>query len=63
MKTIKTLNGPIAPDQLGFCDIHEHLWKSGGMEVIEDGGDFAIEDLEKSVPNSRAMWRQGANPH
>lgn len=47
MKTIKTVNGSIQPDQLGFCDIHDHLWKSGGMEVREDK-DFGIESIEKS---------------
>lgn len=47
MKTIKTIRGEITPDQLGFTDVHEHLWKSGGMEVIEDK-DFGIEDKEKS---------------
>ena len=47
MKTIKTVNGPITPDQLGFTDIHDHVWKSGGMEVVEDK-DFGIESVEKS---------------
>lgn len=47
MKTIKTVKGPISPDQLGFCDIHDHLWKYGGMEVIEDA-DFGIDSIEKS---------------
>lgn len=47
MKTIKTVNGLINPDQLGFTDIHDHVWKSGGMEVIEDS-DFGIEDIQKS---------------
>jgi phosphotriesterase-related protein len=47
MKTIKTLRGEISPEQLGFVDIHDHLWKSGGMEVIEDK-DFGIESIEKS---------------
>jgi predicted metal-dependent phosphotriesterase family hydrolase len=44
MKTIKTVNGPVKPEELGFCDIHDHLWKSGGMEVREDK-DFAIESI------------------
>jgi phosphotriesterase-related protein len=47
MKTIKTVNGPIAPEELGFTDIHDHVWKSGGMEVREDK-DFGIESVEKS---------------
>jgi predicted metal-dependent phosphotriesterase family hydrolase len=58
MKTIKTVNGPIIPDQLGFCDIHEHLWKSGGMEVIEDR-DFAIDDLEKSRAELKSYVQAG----
>lgn len=47
MKTIKTVYGEITKDQLGFVDMHDHLWKSGGMEVIEDK-DFGIESIEKS---------------
>lgn len=47
MKTIKTVKGPIAPDALGFTDIHDHLWKMGGMEVLEDK-DFGIDSIEKS---------------
>lgn len=47
MKTIKTVLKEILPDELGFTDIHDHVWKSGGMEVIEDK-DFGIESIEKS---------------
>ena len=47
MKMIQTVFGPISPDKLGFTDIHDHTWKSGGMEVIEDK-DFGIESIEKS---------------
>jgi len=47
MKTVKTVFGEISADELGFVDIHDHLWKSGGMEVIEDK-DFGIESIEKS---------------
>jgi 5-phospho-D-xylono-1,4-lactonase len=47
MKTVKTIKGEISPNELGFVDIHDHLWKSGGMEVIEDK-DFGIESIEKS---------------
>jgi predicted metal-dependent phosphotriesterase family hydrolase len=47
MKTIKTVTGLIAPEQVGFTDIHDHVWKSGGMEVREDK-DFGIESIVKS---------------
>jgi len=47
MKLINTVSGSIEPNELGFTDIHDHIWKSGGMEVLEDK-DFGIESIEKS---------------
>lgn len=58
MKTIKTIHGEITPDQLGFVDIHEHLWKSGGMEVVEDK-DFAIDDIQKSRDELKSYINAG----
>lgn len=58
MKTIKTVNGPITPEQLGFCDIHDHLWKSGGMEVLEDK-DFGMESVEKSAQELKSFAAAG----
>ena len=59
-KTIKTIRGEITADQLGFVDIHEHLWKSGGMEVIEDK-DFGIESIEKSREELKSFIAAGGN--
>lgn len=47
MSTVKTVLGEVAPLKLGFVDIHDHIWKKGGLEVREDK-DFAIDNLEKS---------------
>jgi predicted metal-dependent phosphotriesterase family hydrolase len=58
MKTIKTVNGPVQPDELGFCDIHDHLWKFGGLEVREDK-DFGIESIEKSREELMAFVHAG----
>ncbi|MGI6366240.1 MAG: phosphotriesterase family protein [Bacillota bacterium] len=58
MKTIKTVKGAIAPTELGFTDIHNHLWKSGGMEVIEDK-DFGIESVEKSIQELKSYVAAG----
>jgi len=58
MKTIKTVKGQINPDQLGFTDIHDHLWKSGGMEVLEDK-DFGMESIEKSTRELQSFVEAG----
>ena len=47
MQTVKTIWGEVAKESLGFVDIHDHIWKKGGLEVREDR-DFAIDNLEKS---------------
>ena len=47
MKQVKTVHGDVNSNELGFVDIHDHVWKSGGMEVLHDK-DFAIEDVQKS---------------
>ena len=58
MKTVKTVNGPILPEELGFTDIHDHVWKSGGMEVMEDK-DFGIESIEKSNAELKSFGLAG----
>lgn len=60
MKTIKTVHGEILPEELGFTDIHDHVWKSGGMEVIEDK-DFGIESIEKSQLELKLYKSAGGN--
>lgn len=60
MKTIKTVLGEISPEALGFTDIHDHVFKSGGMEVIEDK-DFGIESIEKSHQELLKFKAAGGN--
>ena len=58
MKFINTVKGKIAPEELGFTDIHDHLWKSGGMEVLEDK-DFGIDSIKKSSQELRSFVDAG----
>lgn len=60
MKTIKTVLGEIKPDELGFTDMHDHVWKQGGMEVLEDK-DFGIESIEKSNDELKRFHAAGGN--
>jgi len=51
-KTVTTVLGPVAPDQLGIIDAHSHLWISNqelelsGAPVL-DQEDLIIEDLRE----------------
>ncbi len=60
MKTVKTVFGPISPEEVGFTDIHDHVWKSGGMEVREDK-DFGIENIGKSRDELIRYKKAGGN--
>jgi phosphotriesterase-related protein len=60
MKIITTILGDIAPEELGFCQSHEHLWITGA-------GDFPvkteeqIDDREKSRNEAELYRRTGGN--
>lgn len=41
---IRTLTGDIAPEELGVCDSHEHLIRSGGEETRDP--DFVMDSVE-----------------
>jgi predicted metal-dependent phosphotriesterase family hydrolase len=36
MEHIQTLLGDIAPEEMGITDSHDHLTRSGGMELVHD---------------------------
>lgn len=48
MKRVQTLLGDVAPDELGVTDAHDHLIRSGGMEIVHDR-DFRLDDLDKAI--------------
>jgi 5-phospho-D-xylono-1,4-lactonase len=48
MKFVQTMLGDITPDQLGVTNCHDHLIRSGGLEVVHDK-DFLIDDVDLSA--------------
>lgn len=48
MKTIETTLGPLAPDQLGRINAHEHIILDGGLTIIKEP-DFKLDSVEKAV--------------
>lgn len=45
---IRTILGDISPDQLGVCDCHDHLIRSGGAEPKMDP-DFLLDSAEMAI--------------
>ena len=45
MSFIRTVLGDICPEEFGVCDAHEHLIRSGGQEVRENG-DFLMDSVD-----------------
>lgn len=50
---IRTVLGDIKPEELGFTNSHEHLIRSGGIEVREHK-DFLMD----SVPAGKAEFQE-----
>ncbi len=49
---IRTVLGDIRPEELGVCDAHEHLIRSGGEEVRQDA-DFLMDSVEAASEEFR----------
>jgi len=60
MAKIETILGPIKPEELGVTDMHNHLIREGGMEVVQDR-DFLINDVEKSIVEAKDFHDAGGN--
>jgi 5-phospho-D-xylono-1,4-lactonase len=46
---IQTVLGQIKSEKMGVTDCHDHLIRSGGLEVLLKGSDYLLDDLEKAI--------------
>jgi len=58
MRRVQTLLGDIAPEEMGITDSHDHLIRSGGMELVHDP-DFGLDDVEKAVEEMELFIEAG----
>lgn len=58
MKTLMTVQGPVCPGQLGFCQCHEHLALSKGVS-FEKSPVLLIDDVEKSTREAARLFKNG----
>lgn len=55
---IRTLMGDIGPEQLGVCDFHDHLIRSGGPEILIDP-DYLMDSVTAAVSEAEAFAAAG----
>src|SRR5205823_1629787 len=53
---IRTVRGDIAPDELGPCDAHEHLFL---VTPLQPGDE--LDDVEKALEEAQALRDAGAS--
>lgn len=58
MKTVMTVQGPVPPDKLGFCQSHEHLMLTKGVSW-ERNPALLIDDTEKSTQEAERLIKAG----
>ena len=58
MRTVTTVSGDISPDDLGFCQSHEHVCITRGRSA-EINPDLLIDDETKSAEELRVYFSKG----
>lgn len=60
MSHVQTVLGPVAPEQIGATDCHEHLFIRGGMPVLRYP-DFRLDDYEKIAADAGLFKKAGGD--
>jgi predicted metal-dependent phosphotriesterase family hydrolase len=60
MKRVRTILGDVPPEELGIVDAHDHLIRTGGLEVYLDK-DFLMDDVGKAVQEAKSFAAAGGN--
>lgn len=58
MREIISVTGPLRPEEIGFCQFHEHLMLSRGRSY-ECNPDLCMDDISKSTQEAKAFQRAG----
>ena len=59
MAFVRTILGDIDPSELGVTNAHDHLIRTGGMEVTLDGEDMRLPSVEKAVQEAKMFVEAG----
>jgi phosphotriesterase-related protein len=60
MKAVRTILGDIDPKDMKATNCHDHLIRTGGLEVLHDS-DFLMDDVDKAVEEAQRFADAGGN--
>jgi phosphotriesterase-related protein len=55
MKRVQTVLGDIDAKDMGITDAHDHLICTGGMQVLLEGSDYLLADVDKAVREAKSF--------
>ncbi len=59
MSIIRTILGDIDPSQMGSTNTHDHLIRTGGMEIVLGGEEMRLPSVEKAAEEARYFLAAG----
>ena len=59
MGTVRTILGDVDSSNLGMVDAHEHLIRTGGLEILKNGEDWRLNDVEKAINETKLFAKAG----
>ena len=59
MGKVRTVLGDVDSKDLGIVDAHEHLIRTGGLEILKNGEDWRLNDVEKATNEVKLFAKAG----
>ena len=57
MGKVRTILGDVDSSELGIVDAHEHLIRTGGLEILKNGEDWRLDNVEKAIKEVKLFAR------
>ena len=59
MGKVRTILGDVDSKELGIVDAHEHLICTGGLEILKNGEDWRLNDINKAINEAKLFAKAG----
>ncbi len=59
MGIVRTILGDVDSSQLGGVNAHEHLIRTGGLEILKNGEDWRLNDVKKAIAETKLFAQAG----
>ncbi len=62
MGKVRTILGDVDSSELGIVDAHEHLIRTGGLEIQKNGEDWRLDNVEKAINEVKLYAKPAVRP-